>query len=498
MRLAPWLVVLLAVPGSAQTELSGKLEVIVEMPTMAGAMGPASAGAGGHMHFMGPSKLHYRLKLDDGRYVMLQGAGLDPAALKTGARVRVQAQAALGAAALASAPAAAPRSPVDFPAVSVQGLAVVSPAPEPSASRIGVAAVSAAAPVVKTLHLIHAIPDGGETFPAQDLPDSEFEQFFKQVSYGKLDVKVREYWVHDTAADAQQCTMGIGGSTDMPADAESSDYVMYLKGCAGACFAFVGGNSSVCGAPSIHEFGHNLGFQHANQLYCKGANGQPVSLADLSKDPTACGSVTYGDPNDVMGNGEGLDLIHRQGWLSASELPTVSTDGTFTIGGLDDAAATLKGLRLTAPAGARSAGAIFAQYLPGRGLGLRLNAIMGSYNLGVGDSQLLYAIRTPQNPWQSPQDPYWQAGDRFDDPVSGLHLAVLSESPTSATLQVHYGAGPATPPVDKTPPVVSIVSAGASGSGAGTVRVLVQASDDVGVTKVELYDGAALLQSKAP
>ena len=74
-----------------------------------------------------------------------------------------------------------------------------------------------------------------------------------------------------------------------------------------------------------HEFGHNLGLDHAHALEC-GTTAQGDS----------CSSYTYGDTLDVMGDqlGEGhYNPFNKQrlGWLKASEVLEVGNSGRFDL-----------------------------------------------------------------------------------------------------------------------------------------------------------------------
>jgi hypothetical protein len=74
-----------------------------------------------------------------------------------------------------------------------------------------------------------------------------------------------------------------------------------------------------------HEYGHNLGLDHAHALDCGAA-----TLAD------SCTTMVYGDTLDVMGyqTGEGhYNPFNKQrlGWLKASEVLEVSNSGRFDL-----------------------------------------------------------------------------------------------------------------------------------------------------------------------
>ena len=109
-------------------------------------------------------------------------------------------------------------------------------------------------------------------------------------------------------------------------------YVFPQNGCGFA------GSGSVGGKPTdafinaefnlhnlAHEFGHNLGLDHAHALDC-GA----TTLG------STCDSIVYGDTLDVLGYyaGEGhYNAFNKErlGWLKSSEILTVGSSGSYTV-----------------------------------------------------------------------------------------------------------------------------------------------------------------------
>jgi hypothetical protein len=79
--------------------------------------------------------------------------------------------------------------------------------------------------------------------------------------------------------------------------------------------------------PAIHEFGHNLGLDHAQSYICTDA-GVHVVLSDT------CTANEYGDPFSVMATARALlpNLQRLQlGWIPPSQVVTVTTTSTLTI-----------------------------------------------------------------------------------------------------------------------------------------------------------------------
>ncbi|MBV2131605.1 cadherin-like domain-containing protein [Pseudomonas sp. MAP12] len=75
-----------------------------------------------------------------------------------------------------------------------------------------------------------------------------------------------------------------------------------------------------------HEFGHNLGLDHARALEC-----------GTSSLGSSCSSVVYGDTLDVLGKNNGSEGHYnpfnkeRLGWLKNSEIVNVSSSGRFDL-----------------------------------------------------------------------------------------------------------------------------------------------------------------------
>lgn len=88
-----------------------------------------------------------------------------------------------------------------------------------------------------------------------------------------------------------------------------------------------------------HEFGHNLGLDHARALEC-----------GTSTLGSSCSSIVYGDSMDVLGKNNGSEGHYnpfnkeRLGWLKSSEVVTVGSSGRFDL--LPYANLTASGVRV--------------------------------------------------------------------------------------------------------------------------------------------------------
>lgn len=130
--------------------------------------------------------------------------------------------------------------------------------------------------------------------------------------------------------------------------------VYILAGGVTNCFPLKGGFSTGGGDPSeswiivvtesiiAHEFGHELGLMHANNIIC-----QPGKIT-----PATCGEGEYGDAHDVMGiSYHQFNAPHKVGlgWIPDSNIKTVSSDGTFTISPLESVTTNTQVLQVAKP-----------------------------------------------------------------------------------------------------------------------------------------------------
>lgn len=91
-----------------------------------------------------------------------------------------------------------------------------------------------------------------------------------------------------------------------------------------------------------HEFGHQLGLMHANNIICQ--QGKIT--------PTTCNEGEYGDAHDVMGlTYQQFNAPHQfgLGWLPESNIQTVTSDGVFTIIPLESATTGTQVLKIAKP-----------------------------------------------------------------------------------------------------------------------------------------------------
>ncbi len=201
-----------------------------------------------------------------------------------------------------------------------------------------------------------------------------------------------------------------------------------------------GGDSFLNGTLTLrvlaHEFGHNLGAEHASALRCVDAAGLSVTFS------SSCSTREYGDPYDVMGSGERHPAAFRKaeaGFIPAAGLTTVSQTGTYRLGSSSVLAAGVVSLRV--PRGVtgeywymevRSPAGIFENVAADdpsvTGVTVRL---AGDY-LPAARTRLVDAAPATATFADAPL----QLGQVFADPTSGVTVALASMAPGAADVTV--------------------------------------------------------------
>jgi hypothetical protein len=107
----------------------------------------------------------------------------------------------------------------------------------------------------------------------------------------------------------------------------------------------------------LHEFGHNLGFGHADSAICLSATqyDAPIWAYAYEAENTSCPTEPYGDEQDIMGYNYPLAHTHlgslrriQMGWLNGSFTNASSVDTSTVVHPLDDSAGN-RALRVTDP-----------------------------------------------------------------------------------------------------------------------------------------------------
>ena len=251
-----------------------------------------------------------------------------------------------------------------------------------------------------------------------------------------------------------------------------------------------------------HELGHNLGLHHAGSFDCTGAGGQAVSIS------SNCELREYNDPWDVMG-GFGSRHSHaahldRLGFLSASNVQTVSASGTYSLTAAPTAPTTapmtLRIPRTYTSGGAvqdwyylevRSAGGVFDNFSSTdwavRGVSVRVvpdPAVVAQPDL---QTRLL-----DTQPGGAITDAPLRPGETFND--GRVAFTTTSAGAGTATISVNLSAPPLDMQAPQAPRGLSHVITGS------VVRLSwTAASDNVGVRSYSVYrDGVQIGTSATP
>jgi hypothetical protein len=147
-----------------------------------------------------------------------------------------------------------------------------------------------------------------------------------------------------TSVLSSEETKAFGGKFANDAWIGTHDHLLVLtkESCSNQSFATVGGDGgeifSGNGATGIgqtyllHEFGHNLGFQHADASVCTNTTTGDDTIANFGFTSTTCPTTEYDDYLDIMGytvSGATPNLSSPQqilaGWLTAFATATSAT-----------------------------------------------------------------------------------------------------------------------------------------------------------------------------
>jgi len=238
-------------------------------------------------------------------------------------------------------------------------------------------------------------------------------------------------------------------------------------------------NNAILGQPNgfvgisdllAHELGHNLGFMHARKATCTDANGHKVQVSDN------CTYAEYGDPWDTMGNGWNLFPGHYSafnknaylGWIPASRVKTITTNGTYDLYPLEYAGTGAQMLHI--PVTYKNASGVnttFNYYLD-----FRADYGFDKYSLfSKTDAMTGVAVRTATkgsytnlyfaNPASGSQgynstEIGVQPGKSFYDPIRKVEFKTISSTGGKAVVQVTFNGNPPNEPCVRNAATVSV------------------------------------------
>jgi hypothetical protein len=305
------------------------------------------------------------------------------------------------------------------------------------------------------------------------------------------------------AALAAEETGAFGGRFANDAWKGTHEHLLVLsaESCSADSFATVGGSGgeifsgngvgTAMGVPYLlHEFGHNLGFEHADASICTNTASYDGRAADFSFTSTVCPTREYDDYFDIMGytvKNATPNLSSPQrilaGWLPNYARITTTTTQTLTaLGGTGGTQA----LEIVDPV---SDDTYYVEYRTDAGLdatsaefnyGLQCDPAMSGYticeldsNRSTGDVRILRLLPfasagangttvlatglTAGSSDKTRRHTHLNGGDSFTNVDGAFSISVVSMSPTSgAVISVRFAGATTTPSPTPTPILTTV------------------------------------------
>ena len=237
----------------------------------------------------------------------------------------------------------------------------------------------------------------------------------------------------------------------------SYDKIFYFQPRLGCGYNGVAGESQITMNGSIsyltaaHEFGHTLGFRHAENYVCtedendctSANNSRCIERYKKTAISNYCLTEAYGDPYDVMAYGRGHYSAYckrRMGWIGTGNMKTVTDSGSYEVAPLEDESSGTQLLAI--PRGERTIDDIkqsyYVEYLreyiskdskSEGGIVVRL----APADLTVKDITLL--IDTASETFTA-KDALLKKGGEFKDEIAGIKIQVSDISSDNAKLEI--------------------------------------------------------------
>ncbi|WP_213813926.1 Ig-like domain repeat protein [Glaciihabitans sp. dw_435] len=167
-----------------------------------------------------------------------------------------------------------------------------------------------------------------------------------------------------------------------------------VGGSGGEIFSGYGTSTAFSVPATVHEFGHNLGFDHADASICTNTASFDAKIASFTFASTVCPTQEYGDYLDIMGFTIASGLPHlssiqriNAGYMTDYQALTSGTS-SVTLTALDGAATGTRALKITDP---NDGGVYYVEYRTSSGA----DATSGEFrypkycNAAVGDGYVL-------------------------------------------------------------------------------------------------------------
>ena len=255
-----------------------------------------------------------------------------------------------------------------------------------------------------------------------------------------------------------------------------------------------------------HELGHNLGLAHAAGLLCKDTVNATTAVAMGASCSTT--GLEYADPFDAMGNAPVLRQMSMEHKLELNLVPAagvqvVTTSGTYHLAPMELTPTTPEVLRIPRPGG----GNYFVEYRQRLGyFDLQTPDISGVY-IRTESPEVMQGAGSPNadtglidlHPG-SASSPTWADAKMdpqqiFTDPLGGILIQDIAETPTDATLLITVPGAPPVAPPGTTGGGGSGATPPASGSATPTAPVPPTPPTDVSAKPTK--DGEVLLAWRA-
>ncbi|OGH10004.1 MAG: hypothetical protein A2152_04210 [Candidatus Levybacteria bacterium RBG_16_35_6] len=223
----------------------------------------------------------------------------------------------------------------------------------------------------------------------------------------------------------------------------------------------------------FHEFGHNLGVNHADLRTC---GNTPLA-------PTGCSVIEYGDQFDVMGhNTAHLNAPHKEalGWFDTNNIIKATTNRSFSIEPIETISSGLKSIKIQ-----RSlSDYIYVEFR--QPIGYDNNFYIYGH-ASAYEGALMHIIPSywlkPQlfDPLPSIQGYQLAVGSTLTDPSTGSTVTVTNKTNNLLSLNISIGKN------EFISPSVSFIYPTSGSTLSGVVNISANASDDSGIQKIEFY-----------
>jgi len=236
-----------------------------------------------------------------------------------------------------------------------------------------------------------------------------------------------------------------------------------------------------------HELGHNFGLHHASFLDC----GEVTITAGKS----GCTINEYGDSYSIMGQSSQkghFNAPHKEylGWLNASQVISVTTSGTNIIEPMGSLTSGPKALKIQRAPNDY----LYMEYRQPIGTDTNLQNLVNLFDDDIFLGGIIHTLNTAIKTELLDSTPLTNdrlgyplrvvallPGNSFTDPETSTTVAVVSATPSLATVNVTVGK------TDFTPPTVTWTSPLDGSQVSGTVTLNAGASDQSGIEKVEFF-----------